>query len=194
MSAGKRIPNIELVVAAVHQLEGRTQVVDTEDVAVVVEKLAPGRFSWRKYKDRTDLELVRSNLKHATEESNGALLTGSKSKGWVLTEAGRARASNLELDHADLTGVVMTEDEKRLERWLKRERQRMLSSDTFRLLKENGVSGVTSDQVQAFFQVDEYITGDSRKRKIDRLLNAFGGDPELGEAVKELASKLGEEE
>lgn len=185
----KRASNMDLVVAAVFQLEGRTQVVDTEDVAVVVEKIAPGRFSWKKYKDRTDLELVRSNLKHATENGNGALLTGSKSTGWVLTEAGRQRARILAetIGRSDLTGVVQTDEEKRLEKWLNRERERMVSTGLVETFERDGLESISIHEIEAFFQVDEYITGDSRARKVDRLVSAFRNDPTLGNIIQIIA-------
>ena len=48
----------EMVTLAVYRLGGAQRAVDTEDVAVEAHKLAPGRFSWRKYPDQINLELI----------------------------------------------------------------------------------------------------------------------------------------
>ena len=37
-------------------LGGETRRVDTEDIAVKANELAPGRFAWKKYPDQINLE------------------------------------------------------------------------------------------------------------------------------------------
>src|SRR5687768_1007367 len=44
-------------VLALYALGGARDTFDTEDVAVRVETIAPGMFSWKKYQDRVDKEL-----------------------------------------------------------------------------------------------------------------------------------------
>src|SRR4051794_5780323 len=76
----------ELVTLAVYRLGGAQRAVDTEDIAVEANKLAPGRFSWRKYPDQINLELIRVHLSDA-KKRNGMLI-GAGRTGWRLTQEG----------------------------------------------------------------------------------------------------------
>lgn len=58
-SSKKFLSNSETVLVAVYLLRGDSNSVDTEDVAVKANELAPGAFTWRKYRDQINLEIVR---------------------------------------------------------------------------------------------------------------------------------------
>ena len=58
----KQVPNRQILTIAVGNLGGHEQAVHTEDVALEVGKLAPGRFAWRKYPDRIDINVVLQGL------------------------------------------------------------------------------------------------------------------------------------
>jgi hypothetical protein len=58
----KGLSNHEIVTLAAYLLGGDTQYVDTEDVAVKANELAPGRFTWRKYRNQINIENVRTFL------------------------------------------------------------------------------------------------------------------------------------
>ncbi len=51
-------------------------------------ELAPGRFTWRKYKDQVNIDTVRKRLWDATKPEKGSLLIGSERTGWRLTKVG----------------------------------------------------------------------------------------------------------
>jgi hypothetical protein len=79
---------VDIVTYAVYLLGGAAKRVDTEDVAVKASEIAPGRFSWSKYPDQINLELVRVFLSDAKKPDKGQLLIGSGKTGWSLTPAG----------------------------------------------------------------------------------------------------------
>jgi hypothetical protein len=54
-----KIPNHELVVVAAFLAGAQSRLIDTEDIAIKANELAPGRFTWRKYKDQINIETVR---------------------------------------------------------------------------------------------------------------------------------------
>src|SRR5258706_12932137 len=83
-----QVTQSQLVALALYLLGGEATLVDTEDVAVRVHELAPGRFSWRKYTDQINLELVRVALSDACKGGE-ALVSGTGRTGWSLTAAGR---------------------------------------------------------------------------------------------------------
>src|SRR5690349_6049426 len=100
LQTSKDLSNTELVTLAVYLLGGETTAVDTEDVAVKVNALAPGRFTWRKYPDQINLELVRVRLSEAKKPGRHGLLLGSGAGGWLLSPKGlafaRSRVQDLE--------------------------------------------------------------------------------------------------
>lgn len=185
----KSLSNHEIVTLSVYLLGGESRHVDTEEVAVKANALAPGRFTWRKYPDQINIENVRTFLSDAKKSKNGSYLAGSGKDGWILTEKGfdfaQRRAKDLE--GIDLSREPLKPREKQR---IRRERVRMLASEAFLKFQSNGVNAVTVQEAEAFFRIDEYVTGQVRERKIIRILNTFGNDPELGQAVKELANKI----
>ena len=64
------------VTIAVALLGGDTVYVDHEDVPLKVNDIAPGRFNWRKYSERIDLDAVNGALRHAKKPQNGGLVHG----------------------------------------------------------------------------------------------------------------------
>jgi len=81
----------------------------------------------------------------------------------------------------------MTASERR---WYQNERGRMLTEPAFLKFQSGNLHEVGSREAEAFFRVDDYVVGEARQRKITRILNVFGEDPELGQAVRQLAEKV----
>ena len=126
----QRLSNTEIVTLAVYLLGGESQAVEVEDIAVKVNDLAPGRFTWRKHKNQINLDAVRKRLWDA--KNKDGFLSGSERSGWLVTESGLrfalARVDSLpEMDLAreplgrqeqqwrrrapdDLVGVVVERD------------------------------------------------------------------------------------
>jgi len=180
---------MQIVVLAVYLLGGESQYVDTEDIAVKANEVAPGRFTWRKYPDQINIENVRTFLSDAKKPKNGEYLIGSGKKGWFLTETGHkfARKHVRNLAGADLSRIRMTKEERR---WLQRERTRMLSSKAYEKFTLKKADEITVQEAEAFFRLDDYVTGMARERKLTRALNTFADDPDLGLAVKFMARKV----
>ena len=58
----KSFASHELVALAIFLCGGDANAVDLEDVAMEVNKLAPGRFTWRKYSDQINIKNVDAFL------------------------------------------------------------------------------------------------------------------------------------
>jgi hypothetical protein len=185
----KVFSNHEVVTLAVYLLGGESRYIDPEDVAVKANEIAPGRFTWRKYRDQINIDTVRKRLWDAKKPEKGGYLLGSEMKGWLLTENGLkfARKRIRDLKGADLSREPLKPKERQ---WLRTERARMLASEAFSKFQAGGVNAVTHQEAETFFRVDDYVVGKAREHKIVRTLNMFGDDPDLGQAVKELASKV----
>lgn len=181
--------NHEIVTFAVFLLGGRTLPVDTEDVAVKANELAPGRFTWRKYPNQINLEIIRVYLSDAKKETKGAYLNGSGTDGWLLTEKGLtfAQKNKKSLGSRDLSREVIDVKEKR---WRRGERSRMLSSVAFQKYSEGQADIVSVAEAAAFFRVDDYVSSEMSRKRITRIVNTFGTDPELREAISLFANKV----
>jgi hypothetical protein len=180
--------NVEIVTFAAYLLGGESQHVDTEDIAVKVNQLASGRFAWRKYPDQINLGIVQTGLSDAKKEKNGYLL-GSGSRGWLLSENGLkfCRENIGSFQGVDLSRAPLTAQERR---WRRLEKTRMLASQAFKTLTNLGSDFISMHDAEAFFRVDDYVTGHARTERLTRIRNAFGDDAVLGEAVRILAEKV----
>lgn len=176
---------LDVVVLAVFLLNGESKSVDTEDVAAKSHELAPGMFSWRKYPDQINLELVRVTLSDAKKAKNGALVTGSGRQGWRLSSFGLswASAQGQEL----LTGGIQWDlgskkagsvDTKRQQR----EKKRLQASRAWDNWKRN--REVSVQDARELFRIDDYATPRMIEVKVVRLQSLFMDDEDLSEFLK----------
>lgn len=178
--------NCEIVTLAVYLLGGDTSPIDAEDIAVKANEIAPGRFTWRKYKDQISIDNVRKRLWDAKSEEHGSYLIGSDKQGWQLTEMGLKFSKNQVKDLSDKKLARKPIDQKEQVR-LRMEKERMLSSKAFIKYQNNAISEISLNEANAFFRIDEYVPKNLKEGKIVRAINNFGDDSELGVLVKELA-------
>lgn len=87
-------PNRELVTYVLGLLGGEFKRQNTEDIAQKCFELFPRSFSWVKYTQFPDKDLVRVALYDAQKEEYGSLVDGKYSSrdiskdGWILTDSG----------------------------------------------------------------------------------------------------------
>lgn len=188
-AGGRSLSNLEIVTLATFLLGGDAHYVDTEDIAVKADKLAPGKFTWVKYKNQINIHIVKTHLWDAKSERKGSLLLGSEKEGWMLTANGLALARSRVDALKDMKAArrKLSEPEKQ---FMRTERSRLLRSEAYRKIAAGEVQGVTHEEAEAFFRLNGYVVGKARDRKVLRLLNIFGDDPELGTAVQTLAEKV----
>lgn len=180
----QELSNVEVVVLAAYVLGGDQTPVDTEDVAMKANELAPGRFTWRKYPEQVDLEPVRKRLSDALSSEHGGLLAGGVTKGWYLTPAGVAWAS--QNVHRAATGSARRE---RVDRDLKRRRrnEQVRMKDLPAWVKFTTGQDVSCREAEAVFRVSEYVRGFRRQQLVDRGSTLFQEDKELGPFVEAMA-------
>ena len=82
-----RLTNWQIAALALYSLGGATARKHQEDVAVKCYELAPRRFSWERH-DYPDIDRAGVALRDGKKIKNGALVTGDKRIGWLLTPAG----------------------------------------------------------------------------------------------------------
>jgi hypothetical protein len=182
----------ELVTWAVYLLGGAQKRVDTEDVAVKVFDLAPKRFSWRKYPEQINLELVRVYLSAAKDVEHGELLVGTGRTGWSLTRRGLTwvRAAGAELPErqemaSDKQSKAGSIDATRRTR----ERKRILSMPAWSRWA-NGDHSVVVDEAREVFRIDSYSTSSVREAKMTRMRAMFSDDEQISAFLAGLSEAI----
>jgi len=175
--------NHELVTLAVFFAGGDARQVDTEDVAVKVNELAPGRFTWRKYRDQINIEIVRAFLSDAKKKKYGSLLLGTGTTGWQLTDVGLrfAQANSYRAATPAQQAQRLSKDERRRR---SHELGRVAASDAFQKYAAGQRRQITRREIESVFRLDDYVVGEARIKKVQRLLNVLGDDDEVGDAVR----------
>jgi hypothetical protein len=182
--SGKVLTHEQVVVLALMLIGGDSSPVDTEDVALKADEIAPGRFRWRKHPQYINNELVHTALRDA--KRLGGLVRGAGSEGWQLTTAGLELVEKMKSQ-----GIAAAESRRSLDpkerAWLNKERIRLLSNEAYRKYTEGGAGLMSRRDAEHFFRLDDYVTGEVRAARLQRIVNHFGSDPELGGAVHALA-------
>ena len=185
------LSNHELVVVAAYLVGADRTAVDTEDIAIKASALAPGRFSWRKYKDQVNIETVRKRLWDATKPKHGAYLVGSERAGWRLTKAGFDFAQrHSAADSSAHAKNRMSRSEQAVQT---KQLSRLLSDDAFRQIRDGNTSSLTKADAERFFRLDDYVTGRERQAKIERIRIIASSNPDLVRVVDILAAILRDE-
>lgn len=181
--------NTEIVTIALYLLGGDTKSIDTEHIAIKADEISPGRFRWKIYEEQINLASVNKRLWDAKKDKYGAFVTGSEKSGWLLTKTG------VEFAKENVNQVVSKKSsENRLsnqeKKWRKNEFNRLVSEPAYIEFKKGNFDKITDRETESFFRLNEYIIGKNRDEKIQRIINAFGDDPELGEIVRKLSNKV----
>ncbi|HFA59376.1 MAG TPA: hypothetical protein ENJ83_01660 [Rhodospirillales bacterium] len=187
--SAKELTNEEVVVLAVAMLGGKDSRIGTEDIAVKSDEIAPERFRWRKYPRYINNELVHAALRDAKRLD--AFLEGSSTKGWQLTPKGQSLVEQL-WNSGNIDAPPRPRLDSKERAWVSRERSRLFVEDAFRKIAAGNIDSVTRQEAERFFRIDEYIVGEARERRLQRIRKAFGNDPNLGPVIEALITKLEE--
>jgi hypothetical protein len=185
----KPLSNIEIVTIAVYLLGGNSNPINTEDIAVKSNELAPGRFTWLKYPDQIDMEKVRKRLSDAKNPKKNGYLLGLHKDGWRLTETGLNFVKN-NIKYLKLDNISRPPINKKEKLFYNREKNRMLATSAYQKIKNSNVDAITQAESESFFRIDEYVKGEMRRQKIEQIITSFNDDPELGYVIKTLAERI----
>ncbi len=184
--------NPELVTIAVALLDGDMTSVDREDVAIKVNDIAPGRFNWRKYPERIDLDAVGVALRDAKKPGKGGLLVGSNAAGWMLSPFGVNWIAALDLSAIDgAQPVKHRRDSIAANR--EAERRRLRGTRAYRLFIEGNSDAITLQDFYQFARVNEYFKTRAGQRRYAIVGNAVVDDEPLSNLWELLKHRFLEE-
>jgi len=187
------LSNDKLVVLAAYLAGAAVEHADTEDIAVQAAKLAPGRFSWRKYPDQINIDTVRKRLWDAASEKKGHLLTGSERDGWLLTETGLKFCD----EHATRLNAVdnlIVRQSRKEQLWTSRERARMVTEIAYQKWQAGSPEHILPVEAERFFRIDDYVVGTLRRTRIVKARETFASDQQLLNAIDAIAKKVRDRE
>lgn len=182
----------EVVAFALFVLGGDQRRVDTEDIAVKAHELAPGRFSWRKYPDQINLELVRVFLSDAKKPDSRALVVGAGRTGWSLTARGvkwaasvkkHGPASKFDRDRS-LSRAGSVDANRR-----KQERERLNRTAAW-IHWNAGETAPSETEAREVFRIDSYSDATLQQAKLARLRGLFTEDAPLSRFLDAAAAAL----
>lgn len=179
----------ELITIAMYSLGGEDKGLDIEDIAMKCEELSPGTFSWRKYKNQINLELVGFAVRDAKKERYGSLVSGSHAKGWRLTASGVTLAKSLAtvLDSAAPLNVEPTNHRSMEINRAKREINRI--SESLAFLNWGKKKEITQRELEQLLRINAYASKESIDIKLARLSGVKGIDDDIDSFIDYVISK-----
>jgi len=174
-----KLSNMDIVLFALHKLDGTSRKVHTEHIAWEAYKLAKERFSWRlpEFRDRfPDKSPVRFALEQAKKKERGKIVTGRAGgdifrpelEGWCFTPSG---AEWIRENESRIAKALKqkTPDLRRLE--AEKFVRKLRADACFKLFQERGgLDEVSSYMFTDMLGCSPDATKDIIKRKFDRLL------------------------
>lgn len=187
------LANYQLATIAVALLGGDTEYIDREDIAIKLDEIAPGRFSWRKYPDRIDLVVVVAALRDAKKPRNGELLVGSNAQGWLLSPAGLKwlKAFDLATAVQDEQAAEYRKDSIRANQ--ETERARLRATTAYELFIAEEPEEIGLQDFYRFARINEYFKSKARQRRYAIVDNATAEDEILSDLWNLLKERFPEE-
>ena len=180
--------NHQIVTLAVALLGGDTDHVDREDVAIKAHEIAPGKFSWRKYPNRIDLDAVGIALRDAKKEKNGELLIGNNTRGWMLGPNGFRWILSLRFEK-ELDFQLIEKSSSAIS-YQQAERERLYQTNAYNLFVDSKDDEITQHDFFQFVRANEYFKEKARERRYTIIENAVVGDEILSKLWNYLKHKF----
>lgn len=167
--------NTQVVVVAIFKCGGLSELVDIEYIANEAYKIAPDRFSWKKYADRIDLRVVQDSLKDAKKEKPSKIV-GSVRNGFQLTKFGlgwiRELSGNSNIDLVDNTNGV-------IDNYIEIERLKLKKTSAFKKIVDDRIEDLNKRDYESFVKVNNYFSDELVEMKVQKIINIIDGDKEL---------------
>jgi hypothetical protein len=172
------LTNYQIVTLAVALLGGTSDHIDPEDIAVKVDELVSGKFNWRKYPNRIDLNSVNVALRDAKKEKNSNLLVGNNQRGWMLSPNGLkwvvALSQNNEFADLSLNDLIT-----KIFTSLLAEKERLLQTKAYQLFKSNQMKNINKKDFFEFTRTNEYFKVKAKERRYTIIENTIINHPGL---------------
>ncbi len=187
----KSYTNGELAVIAVANLGGKTDPVDLEDIAMELFKIAPNKFSLRKYPKHVDIHLVRVSLSHMALEQRNPCIKGSIKSGYMLSPTGiRWIQQNI----SNFNNIQESEYRKGSEfHSLQVEINRIKKTKAFHQIIKGNLENISINSLYEFLRINEYFSQKKVLSRIHIIENSTILDEEVKSSWEFLKTRFKEE-
>lgn len=180
---------MDLILITLLNLGAFKKSVDTEDIAIKAHELVPDAFSWKKYPNQVNLELVRVTLSDLKKPQNGTLVAGSGREGWRFTDSGFSQArkisrvmpkENLQVAAGSAGSIDTVRQSKDI--------KRIINSDAYL----NWIAGnyISDESICNLLKMNQYTGSKIVQIKLVRLRSLIDSSPDLEPFVDLLQKRV----
>lgn len=162
----------DIVTIAVFQLGGIMHYIHTEDIAIKAAELSPRSFSWEKYPERVNLEVVRLALKYELS-SKSSRIAGGIRNGWMLKPRGVDWCVNSK-------NFVVSETNKAL---INKEIVQAQASSAYYKIMNGKITDISDVDIKSLMRINEYFSTRDIKERVLALTNIAVIDPNLSQVL-----------
>jgi hypothetical protein len=174
----QELSNYQIVTIAVTLLGGDSEHIDREDIAIKADEIVSGKFNWRKYPNRIDINAVMVALNDAKKTKNGGLIIGNNQRGWMLSSNGLRWIVSLS-KYKELTDFQFEDVITRVFTPLIIEKERLLSTNAYHLFISGKKANITKRDFLKFTRTNEYFQQKAQERRFTIVENAVLNHKEL---------------
>jgi len=189
----EELSNHQIVTIVVALLGGDADHIDREDIAIKADELATGKFNWRKYPNRIDLDAIGVALRDAKKAKNSSLVVGSNIRGWMLSSNGLKWLVALN-QSKDLVEFSFENLISKIFDSLISEQKRLLSTNAYNLFLQGKKIDITKLDFFEFTRTNEYFKTKANERRYTIVENAIINHTDLEATWNYLVEKFIKEE
>jgi hypothetical protein len=189
MEAQGELSNTKIVTIAVYNLGGSVKPVELEDIAIEAYKMAPQRFSWKKYPDRIDLRIVHYSVQTAVKPDSG-FLNGNSKFGYMVTKVGLEWIASIEENE------IFTKTSRKFSTsdLTDKEKLRLQRTHAYEKFLNGEIDQITSIDFREFTRVNDNFPRHLREQRFAKIQNVTDQDEALSKVWGFLKNKFLTEE
>ncbi len=172
----------EIIALSVYRVAGESGTAESEDIAVEADKIAKGKFRWKKYKKFIDIFQIRVLLGNAKISK---LIKGGEKKGWSLTKTGLILVNSIfsKLKHKT---QKFNRQSKNSKDKLNYEYSRIINSSAFKKYNNNQEDLISKNEAKIIFRIDDYVDEVNKKNNISKMIKMFNLNKEVDKFLRKM--------
>ena len=172
----------EIIALSVYRVAGETGTADSEDVAVEADKIAKGKFRWKKYRKYIDIFQIRGLLANA-KISN--LIKGGEKKGWSLTKSGIILVNKVFSNLKHKTQKFNRQSKSSKDKF-NYEYSRIINSSAYKKYNNEDLEQISKNEAKMIFRIDDYLDDVSKKNNISKMIKMFSLNKEMENFLRKM--------
>lgn len=173
----QELSNIEIVTFAIFLLDGESQSIDIEDIAIKAFEISPMKFCWRKYPSMIDIRNVQYALKDASK-ATPPLISGSIKNGYMITKNGINLIEKVSKGKQNEIGVKPYRTKSK-DAFIAIERVRLKRTTAYQKYISGKADEINERDYQEFVRINDYFPEHIKNQRLILIENSIVGDEVL---------------